>query len=95
METVTVTSRHWYRESLSESFRPIELRDGALAVDIRHPEDHESFVTIVVHGEREAVRCFCGPGAPYPSPILRLIDGRGLDLGIWVPDGPFRDRIGR
>jgi hypothetical protein len=76
VETVTITSRHWYRPLLFDWFYTVELHDGATAVDIFCDGDPRSLVEVIDKGMPVGVSCYCGPGAIYPQPLGQLLDGR-------------------
>ena len=67
MKPSIVTSRHWTREGLDQPLRPIELRDGAQAVDVLHFDDERKWVRYA-HPQDGlyATEVYCGPAAPFP-----------------------------
>lgn len=67
MKPSIVTSRHWVREGLDQPLRPIELRDGAQAVEVLRFDDDDKWVRYT-HPRLGpyAVVVYCGPAAPFP-----------------------------
>jgi hypothetical protein len=91
MTPSVVTSRHWVRAGMDETFWSIELRDGAQPVEYRATEDPERMVKIWKRGAYEYVPVWCGPEAPFPArPMVARIGDRltvvyDLQLGGKVP----------
>lgn len=61
-----ITARHWVRRSLGETFWPLMLHDGALAVTIDRP-DVAHWAEFKQYGVRVVRPVCCGPAAPLPD----------------------------
>lgn len=69
MNASTVTGRHWTRLSFEGPLASIELRDGAVGLEVFHPWDHDAQIVIIKDGAPWFAVVCCGPAAPYPADL--------------------------